>query len=70
MSTDKFEPLSPKSLNLLHADYTHAIERVLEANQDYEDFQYQIPREILINDLKRMETWLSEHDLNKDGAIT
>lgn len=66
---DKFECLSLKSLNLLRADYTHAIERTLEANEDFADYDYAIPREDLINELKRMEVWLSEHDLNGDGAI-
>lgn len=65
---DRFEPLSAKSLNLLHADYTHGIERTLEANPTLDDFDYQIPRAVLINEIKRMEAWIQEHDLNGASA--
>lgn len=68
MPHDKHENLSVKSLNLLHADYTHAIERTLEANEHFEDFPYGIPREMLINEIKQMENWIAEYDLNGDAS--
>jgi hypothetical protein len=63
----KFAKLQDKTLALMHSSYTHAIDRVCEANGIEDRFDYLLPREAMINELKRMETWLDEHDLDHDG---
>lgn len=68
MSADKFKILSDKSLNLLHADYTHAVERIVEALDDETEFEYRLPRKLLVAELRRMEAWIEEFDLNGAGA--
>ena len=74
---ERHRPLRLSTLAGLFGDYAHAINRTNELGHDIAEtngcywadaFEFQIPREVLLAELARMESWMVAHEPEMQAA--